>query len=304
MKVLITGGAGYIGAELAYELEKDPAVDEILIYDNLSRGNYNVFVGVNRFTGNVRFVRGELLDSYKLHQVLDGVDVVYHLAAKVTTPFADQNPHEFEQTNNWGTAELVYAVEKSDVKRFVYLSSASVYGASRDEVNVDSAVDPRTFYGISKLRGEEHVARLFDALDAYIVRCGNVYGYGKSMRFDSVINRFMLDANCAGRISINGDGNQYRSFIHVERATNFLAKLVQAPIDSGYYDLVDDTFQINQVVDKLKDIYPGLEMIYVNHHFKLRELKVKPDPVVNGLIDIERRPLEQALIDFKQAFTF
>jgi UDP-glucose 4-epimerase len=107
MKILITGGAGYIGTELTYELMKHAdRIDEIIIYDNLSRGNYNLFIGLSKLPeGKVRFIQGDLLDTRKLRKALKGVDVVYHLAAKVSTPFADQNPHLFEQINHWGTAE-------------------------------------------------------------------------------------------------------------------------------------------------------------------------------------------------------
>lgn len=305
MKVLITGGAGYIGTELAYELEQKPEVSEIIVYDNLSRGNFNLFIGSQKFkTDKVRLVKAELLDTRKLKKELKGVDVVYHLAAKVTTPFADQNPHMFEQTNHWGTAELIYAVEESDVQKFIYTSSASVYGASTDEVDIDSPINPRTFYGISKMRGEEHVSRLFDKMDTYIIRCGNVYGYSKSMRFDSVINRFMFDANFHGRITVNGNGQQHRSFIHIDKTANVLGKLVEGPLKSGRYDLVEDTLEINYIADTLKDIYPELEMIYVNQHLKLRELKVKPNPIVNQLIDIEVRSLKQVLESFKDEFTW
>lgn len=304
MKILITGGAGYIGTELAYELEKNPIVSEIVIYDNLSRGNYNLFIGDGKFaSGKVRFVKGDLLDTRKLKKELKDIDVVYHLAAKVSTPFADQDPHSFEQTNHWGTAELVYAVEESNVKKLIYTSSASVYGASEDEVDVDSPSNPRTFYGISKMRGEEHVSRLFNKMETYIVRCGNVYGYSKSIRFDSVINKFMFDASCTGRITINGKGNQHRSFIHIDKTVNFLGKLVTNTLKSGYYDLVDDTLEINYIAETLKEIYPELEMIFVNQHLKLRELKVKNNETVNGLIDIKDRNLKAVLEGFKDAFT-
>lgn len=305
MKILITGGAGYIGTELAYELEQNPAVTEVVIYDNLSRGNYNLFIGNRKFgSGKVRFVKGDLLDTRKLKKELKDMDVVYHLAAKVSTPFADQDPHAFEQTNHWGTAELVYAVEESNVKKFIYTSSASVYGASSEEVDVDSPINPRTFYGISKMRGEEHVSRLFNKMETYIIRCGNVYGYSKSMRFDSVINKFMFDANSTGRITINGKGSQHRSFIHIDKTVNLLGKLTTNTLKSGRYDLVEDTLEINYIAETMKEIYPELEMIFVNQHLKLRELKVKPNTTVNGLIDIEVRTLKQVLEAFHQAFTF
>ncbi len=126
MNILITGGAGYIGTELTYELTKNSEVEQIIIYDNLSRGNINLFIGSHKLNNKIKFVQGDILDTRLLKQTLEGIDVIYHLAAKVTTPFADQNAHLFEQVNHWGTAELVYAVEESDVKKFIYTSSASV----------------------------------------------------------------------------------------------------------------------------------------------------------------------------------
>jgi len=114
MHVLITGGAGYIGTALVEMLSQNKAVSQIDIYDNLSRANRNFFIGKNKLNSTkVNFIQGEILDSRKLKKALKGVDVVYHLAANVTTPFSDQNPHLFEQVNHWGTAELTYAIEES-----------------------------------------------------------------------------------------------------------------------------------------------------------------------------------------------
>ena len=304
MKVLITGGAGYIGTELTYRLAANDAIEEIVIYDTLSRGNYNLFIGQSKLQNKVKLVQGELLDSRKLKKVLEDIDVVYHLAAVVTTPFADQNSHLFEQVNHWGTAELVYAVEESNVKRFIYSSSASVYGATTEEVDVDSPVNPITFYGSSKMRGEEHVSRLFDQIPTFIVRCGNVYGYSKSMRFDSVINKLIFDANFNRRITVNGNGQQHRSFVHIDKTANVFVNLLSDRIKPGRYDLVEDTLSVNYIADTLKDIYPDLEMIYVNQHLTLRELRVKPNQVINALFDIPERTLKEVLEAFRKEFTF
>lgn len=305
MNILITGGAGYIGTELTYELEKNPKVKEIIIYDNLSRGNINLFIGQSKLSDKIRFIQGDILDTRLLKQTLKDIDVVYHLAAKVTTPFADQNAHFFEQVNHWGTAELVYAIEESNVKQFIYTSSASVYGASADEVNESINPNPRTFYGISKLRAEDHVNRLMAKNTAtYIVRCGNIYGYSKSMRFDSVINKFMFDANFKRRISIEGDGEQYRSFIHIDKTANILANLIFSNIDQGIYDLVEDNLTINHIADTFKTIYPDLEMISINQQLKMRELRVKPNEKINALTNIPTRTLVEVLQTFKEEFCF
>jgi UDP-glucose 4-epimerase len=89
MNVLITGGAGYIGTELIFELSANLISVKSLVYDNLSRGNYNLFLGKGPKQQNVKFIQGDILDSRSIRKVLKGIDVVYHLAAKVTTPFAN-----------------------------------------------------------------------------------------------------------------------------------------------------------------------------------------------------------------------
>ncbi len=305
MKILITGGAGYIGTELTYELEKNPKVKEIIIYDNLSRGNINLFIGKTKFSSKIKFIQGDILDTRLLKQALKGIDVVYHLAAKVTTPFADQNAHFFEQVNHWGTAELVYAIEESDVKQVIYTSSASVYGASSQEADENTLPNPRTFYGISKLRGEEHINRLMSkTVKTYIVRCGNIYGYSKSMRFDSVINKFMFDANFKNRIAIQGDGEQHRSFIHIDKTANILANLIFSNLEQGVYDLVEDNLTINHIANTFKTLYSDLESISINQQLKMRELKVKPNIKINALTNISTRTLLEVLTTFKKEFSF
>jgi UDP-glucose 4-epimerase len=306
MKVLITGGAGYVGTELTKSLVKCNEVDDIVIYDNLGRQNFNLFLG-RRLENHdkVNFISGDILDSRKLRMVLEGVDVVYHLAARVTTPFANTDAHFHEQVNHWGTAEVVSAVEDSAVQKFIYASSTSVYGSSTDFLNEESIPNAKTFYGISKLRGEEHVRRLFKKKDTYILRCGNVYGYSKCMRFDAVINKFMFDANFNNRISIHGDGKQSRSFISVGLLAEIMKKLIVNNVPGGTYNIVDKNYSILDIVDALKGLYPLLEFIFVNQHLSLRDLKVSPDSKLKEYINYERKnDLKSELHEFKRRFSF
>ena len=121
MRVLVTGGAGYIGSALIQELASYKGISEIVIYDNLSRGHLGLFLGDQKIEGvRISFVFGDVLDGRKLKSTLKGIDIVYHLAANVTSPYADQNPQQFEQINHWGTAELVRAIDQSNVKRLIY----------------------------------------------------------------------------------------------------------------------------------------------------------------------------------------
>ncbi len=305
MKVLITGGAGYIGNELVYRLAAAEEIDEIVIYDNLAKGNYNLFTGLRKLPqADVRFIRGDILDSRKLRKIMAGVDVVYHLAATVSTPFGDQNPHAFEQTNHWGTAEVVYAVEDSDVKRLVYLSSAAVYGLDSRVTSVDAPLRANSHYGIAKMRGEQHVSRLAGKLAAFIVRGANVYGYSKNLRVDAAINRLLFDAHYDGRITVHGTGAQRRPFISIARVVECLFQLASSAIPSGTYNLVDKNLSIAEIAATLREIYPTLEMIFIDQHMPMQDLEVAPDPRLASLLRLPENTLLDDLQEFKQMFTF
>jgi len=307
MKVLVTGGAGYMGTELINLLVSNEAVEKVIVYDNLSRMNYNLFLGLKlQKYPKLVFVKGELLDSRSLKKALKDVDVVVHMAAKVTTPFAVSDSHVYEQVNHWGTAELVYAVEESSsVKKFIYTSSTGVYGSSEKPADESVEPNPKTFYAISKFRGEEHVRRLMNKMETYILRCGNVYGYSKSMRFDSVINKFVFEANFNKILTVQGNGKQSRSFIHVDLTAKALNNLLSSKLPSGTYNLVERSIRVFDIVDDLKQLIPELEFIFINQHLSLHELNVQPNMVVNKSLGISNpKSLKEELREFLSRFSF
>ncbi|MBY0427444.1 MAG: SDR family oxidoreductase [Cytophagales bacterium] len=304
MNILVTGGAGYIGAELIQSLSKRSDVDKIIVYDNLSRGNYNFFIFSKLDSKKIKFVHADLLDSRKLRQNLKGIDVVYHLAANVNSQIDNIDSHFFEQVNHWGTAELVYAVEESQVKKFVYLSSTAVYGGGRKSMNELDEANPRTFYGISKMRGEDHVKRLMEKINTVIFRCGNVYGYSPSIRFEGVMNRFLFDANFVNRISIHGNGRQSRPFIHINNVTEVLSGYLDVNIPVGIYNLVHKNLQILDTVEVLKEIYPSLEFIFVNQHLAMRDIKIDQPEKLFQYIPFFARDLKTELEEFKAQLAF
>lgn len=309
MKILITGGAGYIGTELVKKLVNKPEVTEIVVYDNLSKGSYTFFLSDGIGGDHIRFVQADILDTRKLKKEIAKADVVYHLAARIQTPFSETDPHLFEQVNHWGTAELTYALEEaSNVKHFIHLSSVSVYGASSKgkKITDQSKVNPRTNYGISKMRGEGFVERLMKLkkFPVHLVRVGNVYGYSSSMRFDAVINRFAFEANFTKRIHIHGDGRQYRAFIHIDQLTRNLADLPFKGVPSGIFNMVDSNHAVMDIALTLKDLMPELEMLFINQHLKLRDLIVDEDCTIYKYLDREPSSLKLELIEMINRFAF
>ncbi|MPQ45711.1 NAD-dependent epimerase/dehydratase family protein [Marinifilum sp. N1E240] len=300
MKVLITGGAGYIGTELCIKLNQNPEVKEITVLDNLSQNNYNLFLHSQIKPGKVKFVKGELLDSRTLDQIVKNVDVVYHLAAENSD--SDKLHHLHEQVNNWGTAELIYAIEESDVKQLIYVSSTAVYGYSDQEFDVYTLPEPSTSLGSSKLRGEQHVERIMPKINTQIIRLANVFGYGVSMKMKSIVNRLQFDSYFVGRISIHGSGNQKRPFVSLEKASAILANLIGGKLDSGVYNLVDYNKSIMDLVEVMQSQNPDMEMIFTNQHLELPQQMVKTDGRIMKLYDGERLSFEEELNALKNHF--
>jgi UDP-glucose 4-epimerase len=303
MKILLTGGAGYIGNELVYRLSAEPGVEDILVYDNLCKGNYNLFTGLRKVPGNnVRFIQADILDSRSLKSCMAGMDVVIHLAAKVEMPFADQNAHDFEQTNHWGTAEVVYTAEELGIDRLLYLSSQAVYGEG-DIRDSDHPRVPSSFYGLSKMRGEEHVLRLMDKLPVQIVRCANVYGYSKNLRFETLVNQFVFDAHFTRRVAVHGDPGHTMTHISLYRLVEVLARMVRRNLPAGVYNLSHRQMATGELVEALRELYPDLETIFVDQHIPLRDLTMACDERLLDLLPGDGTLVED-LVKFRELFTF
>ncbi len=305
MNVFVSGGAGYIGSELVNKLAQDKDVTKVIVYDNLARKNYNFFTSYAFDKSKIEFLEGDLLDSRKMRQALKGIDIVYHLAA-----LTDKNPyidsHIFEQVNHWGTSELINVIEEStSVQKVIYLSSVAVYGSGETVFTEQHIPNPDSFYATSKWRGEEQVKRLFETKKCYIVRVGNVYGYSPCLRIDGVINKFMFDANFKNKISIIGNGRQYRNYIHIDVVSETLAKFLTIQADSDTFNLVDKNLQVLDVVEILQELYPRLEFIFINQHLKIKDIQVATTDVkLSQYIHIESTNLIDDLSDYKSNFSF
>jgi len=303
MKVMVTGGAGYIGNELVYRLSAEPGIKDILVYDNLCKSNYNLFTGLRKVPGhNVRFIQADILDSRSLKKHMEGMDVVIHLAAKVETPYADQNAHDFEQTNHWGTAEVVYTAEEGGINRLMYLSSQAVYGQG-EVTTTDYPRVPDSYYSISKMRGEDHVMRLMEKIPVQLIRCANVYGYSKNLRVETSVNQLIFDAHFTNRIAIHGAPEHSLTYISVYRLVEVMARMVKREMDSDVYNLSHRKMSSLDLVDALKELYPELETIFVDQHIPLHDLIMDCDARLQKLLPGDTTMVED-LVKFRELFTF
>jgi UDP-glucose 4-epimerase len=217
LKVLITGGAGFIGHHLALHLSS--LGYEVLCLDNLSRSSPEVVKTLR--SSNIDLIVADVLDINSLELIMSRFkpEVVIHTAALVSVEESVRKPEDYLRCNVLGTLNTVRVSTNYGVSRFIYLSSAAVYGDPiKLPVSEEHPLNPKSPYGLSKLIGEE-VVKLYHrmyGLEYVILRLFNVYGPRQSLNpYSGVIIKF-IDRVCKGLPPvIYGDGTQTRDFIHV-----------------------------------------------------------------------------------------
>ena len=214
-KILVTGGAGFIGFHLCKKISQ--LTSNLTIYDNLSSGKLENVQDVPQ----AKFVKGDILDTKKLFG-LEKTDLIYHLAAQVVVAYSMENPLVDFETNAKGTLCVLEKARKDDAK-LVFASSAAIYGnPTQLPTSEDYGFHPFSCYGLSKVVGEEycHMYREQYGLDIVITRFANVYG----LRCHGVIHDFLDKiAKNPNKLEIIGTGQQSRDFVHVSDVVDLLA---------------------------------------------------------------------------------
>jgi UDP-glucose 4-epimerase len=213
-RILVTGGAGFIGSELARQAAGQAA--EVLVVDNLVNGRRENLAGIPE---HVRLLETDIRDTSRMRQLLDGIDVVFHLAC-LGVRHSIHSPRENHDVNATATLDLLAEARAARVGRFVYISSSEVYGTAKwVPMNEDHPTYPKTVYGSSKLAGECYTRAYHDTygFPTVVVRPFNTYGPRCHHEGDSgeVIPKFMLRGMVGKPMVIFGDGTQTRDFTYV-----------------------------------------------------------------------------------------
>jgi len=224
-RVLVTGGAGFIGSHLTEELVKRG--HQVRVLDNFSTGRPGNLSGLD---GKIEIIRGDLRNSADVKKAVSGVEIIYHQAAFVSLPQSIENPHECYESNVSGTISLLEAARLGGARRVVLASSAAVYGATTELPQRESAqtvcLSP---YAVSKLFNE-NLSKLYSLtfrLPVVALRYFNVYGPRQSpaSQYAAVIPKFIQHLKSGQAPQVHGDGLQTRDFIYVGDAVaaNLLA---------------------------------------------------------------------------------
>jgi UDP-glucose 4-epimerase len=226
MRILITGGAGFLGSHLANTLAHQGKLVRVL--DDLSSGD------PTRLIGSVNFNRGDVRDIPRLWSLLQGVELVYHLAARVSVPASVLYPREYNDVNVGGTVALLEACRDVGVRRVVLSSSATVYGEQHNQPVSESAdPHPTVPYAVSKLASELYLFNLgrLSGHETVALRIFNAYGPGQLLppSHPPVIPQFVTQVLGRGSVMVNGNGEQTRDFVYIDDVVEALISAGQAP---------------------------------------------------------------------------
>lgn len=234
MKILVTGGSGFIGSHIV-EHYQDRA-EEIRVLDNLRTGYRRNLDGLRH-----TFIEGSITDRELVAQATEGVDYVFHLAALVSVPESMSKPAECVDINVHGLLNVLEASAAAGVKKLVFASSAAIYGDNPTVPKLESMVpEPKSPYAITKLDGEYYLD-LFNrerGLETAAIRFFNVFGPRQDPKgaYAAAVPIFIEKALAGEDIMIYGDGGQTRDFIYVKDIVGALTFAVETPGVTGVFN--------------------------------------------------------------------
>jgi UDP-glucose 4-epimerase len=232
VRVLVTGGAGFIGSNLVRALLA--AGDEVRVLDNFSTGSRANLDGLA-----VEIVEGELRSYERVHNAVRGAEVVFHLGALGSVPRSVQDPLTSSAVNVEGTLNVLLAARDEGVRRVVFSSSTSVYGSSRQRpTSEESPLDPISPYGVAKLAAERYCiafSRVYESFESVVLRYFNVFGPRQSplSQYAAVVPLFITAIAGGEPVTIHGDGEQSRDFTYVDNIVAATIAAAGAPGASG-----------------------------------------------------------------------
>jgi len=256
MKFLVTGGAGFLGTALANQLATDGHTVNVL--DDLSKGD------ASDLHPDVAFTKGDVDNIPLLWSLLQEVDCVYHLAARVSVAQSMLHPRDYNRVNVGGTVSLMEAMRDTGVRRVVFTSSGAIYGRQPDQpVHETNAPHPDSPYAVSKWSAEQYIHTIGELwqIETVALRIFNAYGPRQSLPISHapVVPRFMQQAATGGSIVLFGNGAQSRDFVYVTDVVNAMISAATAQkvnrqvinIGSGVETTIDELVtEIEKVTGK------------------------------------------------------
>jgi len=301
--VLVTGGAGYVGCELIPVLLD--AGYRVRVYDVMFYGG----AGLDRLQGRIEVIEGDI--RHVKPELLEGVSAVINLAGLSTEPAAEYRPEANHEINFKAAVGLARLAKQKGVARFVQASSGSIYdvGAGHPEKDImhteASPVAPFRVYSITKREAEKEILGLSDAnFTPVVVRKGSIYGYSPRMRFDLVVNAFVLNALQVGRLVLHNGGEMWRPLLSVQDAAAAYKLMIEAPADSvrgEIFNVTNGNYRISElalrVQKKLGEIGVRCEIEPDYNYRNLRSCQASGEKITAKLGFKPRVTVEETVVD-------
>jgi nucleoside-diphosphate-sugar epimerase len=308
-KVLVTGGAGYVGSILVPKLLKKGY--GVVVLDTL----FFTDIGLKSVKGDpkLKIIEGDIRNTETLKAAVQGADAVIHLAGISNDPSSDLNPQMTIEVNHDATVNLIKIAKENGVKRFINVSTSSVYGIKETpNVTEDLPLEPLTVYSKTKADSEPFVIKANDKnFTAVNIRPATVCGYSPKMRLDLTVNILTMHAITKGKITVFG-GGQKRPNIHIEDITDYYCELLEIPsekiaaktFNAGYENFT--VMKIAQMVRDIIGINVQIEVTPTNdnrsYHISSakieRELGLKPTHTIkDSVLDI-KTAFEKGMLDW------
>jgi UDP-glucose 4-epimerase len=254
MRVAVTGGAGYIGSSLVVKLIDRG--DAVVSVDDQSIGDYS-FLERHERGKKAECIVGDMRDQELLLEMWRGCDAVAHLAALPGLIRCNEHPEEAISVNIYGTYQVMEAARRLDVGRVVFCSSASTYGVPVEmPVTEAHPQRPLNLYGVTKVAGEHIVNMYWDnyGIETVNLRFGNIYGVGVFTRWDTVIPKFVNQGMRGDSLTVYGDGEYSRDFVHVQDISEaMMISLTKEGIGGETFNVGGETLTVNQIADIVKE---------------------------------------------------
>ena len=250
MRILLTGGSGYLGSVLTRKLLANG--HHVRILDNFLFGKGSLKdIQDNK---KLELVTGDIRDLSVVGKSLKNIDAVIHLASIVGTQSAELDSKISTEINFMATRNIAELCKIYKIKQFIFASTCSVYGAQPDRLIAEnSEVDPMDSYGLSKFQSERAILQTYDY--PTILRLGTLFGASHRMRFDLAINLFIAQAMNKEKLTVFG-GEQWRPFLHVDDAAEAFSFAVENKME-GTYNVVWKNLTISEMAKDVKKLIPA-----------------------------------------------
>ncbi|MEO6404085.1 MAG: NAD(P)-dependent oxidoreductase [Ferruginibacter sp.] len=288
MKVLVTGGAGYIGSVLVRQLLSKGY--NVRAFDSLKFGGdalYDVMLNPN-----FEFMKGDVRNAEEVKAALEGIDAIAHLAAIVGDPACKKYSEEANETNWHGSVALFEAAEKAGVKKFVFASTCSNYGKMPDPdsfVTETSELRPVSLYAELKVKFENYILqeRKDSQMSSTALRFSTVYGFSPRIRFDLTVNEFTRNATVHGEQEIWG-AQFWRPYCHVDDLARAVVLILESPeekVRANVFNVgtTEENYNKGMIIEEVCKVVPNVKVKYVDSSEDPRDYRVNFDKIKNEL---------------------